>query len=293
MNEIYASKLGDFKNWNCFAGLSTDSYAAVRGSDGPFTGAADYLGSPIFFKEDCLERVYPSASGAHQIVTTRCSGVRRGDWRSVQVVDGKLYYHSAGGVCVFDGSLPVVVSQVLGEERYTDAAAGSLDGRYYLSAKGADGAWVLLVYDARRGLWHAESGVQAVGFTRAGESLYALSADGTLWDLTGRDGTQEECVSWMGESGDLGLSSPENRYLQRLDLRMALESGSGVRLYVSYDGGASWELRGSMQAAGRVQDCLLHVRPRRAKQLRLRLTGEGGMVLYSVSAVYEKGSDGP
>lgn len=95
----------------------------------------------------------------HQIVTTRCSGVRRGDWRSVQVVDGKLYYHSAGGVCVFDGSLPVVVSQVLGEERYTDAAAGSLDGRYYLSAKGADGVWVLLVYDARRGLWHAESGV--------------------------------------------------------------------------------------------------------------------------------------
>ena len=293
VNEIYASKLGDFKNWNCFAGLSTDSYAAARGSDGPFTGAADYLGSPIFFKEDCLERVYPSASGAHQIVTTRCSGVRRGDWRSVQVVDGKLYYHSAGGVCVFDGSLPVVVSQVLGEERYTDAAAGSLDGRYYLSAKGADGAWVLLVYDARRGLWHAESGVQAVGFTRAGESLYALSADGTLWDLTGHDGTQEECVSWMGESGDLGLSSPENQYLQRLDLRMALESGSGVRLYVSYDGGASWELRGSMQAAGRVQDCLLHVRPRRAKQLRLRLTGEGGMVLYSVSAVYEKGSDGP
>ena len=293
VNEIYASKLGDFKNWNCFAGLSTDSYAAARGSDGPFTGAADYLGSPIFFKEDCLERVYPSASGAHQIVTTRCSGVRRGDWRSVQVVDGKLYYHSAGGVCVFDGSLPVVVSQVLGEERYTDAAAGSLDGRYYLSAKGADGAWVLLVYDARRGLWHAESGVEAVGFTRAGKSLYALSADGTLWDLTGHDGTQEECVSWMGESGDLGLSSPENRYLQRLDLRMALESGSGVRLYVSYDGGASWELRGSMQAAGRVQDCLLHVRPRRAKQLRLRLTGEGGMVLYSVSAVYEKGSDGP
>ena len=48
-----------------------------------------------------------------------------------------------------------------------------------------------------------------------------------------------------------------------------------------------------MQAAGRMQDCLLHVRPRRAKQLRLRLTGEGGMVLYSVSAVYEKGSDGP
>lgn len=293
VNAIYASKLGDFKNWNCFAGLSTDSYAAARGSDGPFTGAADYLGSPIFFKEDCLERVYPSAAGAHQIVSVQCAGVRRGDWRSIQVVDGKLCYHSAGGVYVFDGSLPTAVSQALGEQRYTDAVAGSLDGRYYLSVKGANGSWVLLVYDMRRGLWHAESGVQAISFTRVGESLYALGADGNLWDLTGRDGTKETCVAWMGESGDIGLSSPENRSLQRLDLRMALESGSSVRLYASYDGGASWELCGSMQAAGRVQDCLLHLRPRRAKQVRLRLTGEGGMVLYSVSGVYERGSDGP
>ena len=38
VNEIYASKLGDFKNWNCYAGRSTDSYVATRGSDGPFTG---------------------------------------------------------------------------------------------------------------------------------------------------------------------------------------------------------------------------------------------------------------
>ena len=78
VNAIYASKLGDFKNWNCYAGLSTDSYAASRGSDGAFTGAADYLGNPLFFKENCMERVYPSASGAHQIVTVQCAGVKSG-----------------------------------------------------------------------------------------------------------------------------------------------------------------------------------------------------------------------
>ena len=41
VNEIYASKLGDFRNWRCFEGLSTDSYAAARGSDGAFTGAVN------------------------------------------------------------------------------------------------------------------------------------------------------------------------------------------------------------------------------------------------------------
>ena len=32
VNEVYASALGDFRNWNSFQGLSTDSYAAARGA---------------------------------------------------------------------------------------------------------------------------------------------------------------------------------------------------------------------------------------------------------------------
>lgn len=120
------SKLGDFKNWNCFAGLSTDSYAAARGSDGPFTGCGGLSGQPDFLQGGLSGAGVSERVGRAPDRDDACSGVRRGDWRSVQVVDGKLYYHSAGGVCVFDGSLPVVVSQVLGDERYTDAAAGTL-----------------------------------------------------------------------------------------------------------------------------------------------------------------------
>ena len=51
-HEIYACKLGDPWNWNCFAGLSTDSCAVTVGSDGDFTGAASYLDYILFFKAD-------------------------------------------------------------------------------------------------------------------------------------------------------------------------------------------------------------------------------------------------
>ena len=127
---VQAAAMEDFKNWNCYAGRSTDSYAATRGSDGPFTGAADYLGSPLFFKEDCVERVYPSAAGAHQIVTVRCPGVRKGSGRSLQTVEGVLYYHGCGGVYAFDGSMPQRVSQALGEDEYHGAVAGGADFWY-------------------------------------------------------------------------------------------------------------------------------------------------------------------
>ena len=129
VNEIYASKLGDFRNWNSFAGLSTDSYAASRGSDGAFTGAAACLGGVIFFKEDCMERVYPSATGAHQIVTLRCPGVKKGCHGAAAVVDGTLFYLGLGGVYAFDGSMPGCVSMPLGSVRYQDGAAAGWNGQ--------------------------------------------------------------------------------------------------------------------------------------------------------------------
>ena len=65
VNAVYGSALGDFRNWNTFAGLSTDSYAADRGSDGPFTGTAAYLGTVLFFKENSMERLYIKIGRAH------------------------------------------------------------------------------------------------------------------------------------------------------------------------------------------------------------------------------------
>ncbi len=45
---VYASKLGDPKNFNVFEGLSTDSYAADVGSAGDFTGPARFSATRAF-----------------------------------------------------------------------------------------------------------------------------------------------------------------------------------------------------------------------------------------------------
>lgn len=293
VNEIYASKLGDFKNWNCYARRSTDSYVATRGSDGPFTGAADYLGSPLFFKEDCVERVYPSAAGAHQIVTVRCPGVRKGSGRSLQTVEGVLYYHGCGGVYAFDGSMPQRVSQALGEDEYHGAVAGGADGKYYLSVLDTENQPQLLVYDVRQGLWHREDDLRAVGFAVNGGVLYAMTGAGDILALKGGGTVQEEPVVWRAETGELGLDSSEGKYLVRLSLRLRPEEGSTVRAAVSYDEGQTWQEQGGVTGSGWLRDCVLHVRPRRCRRLRLRLYGAGGCRVYSLTAVYEKGSDGP
>ncbi len=294
VNEVYACALGDFRNWNSFAGLSTDSYAAARGSDGAFTGAAACMGGVVFFKENCMERIYPAAGGGHQIVTVPCSGVRKGAERTVAVADGVVYYLGNDGVYAFDGSMPVCVSRALGDKRYTGGVAGGESGRYWLSAVDAAGETELLVYDTQKRLWHRQDDTAAVAFARWNGEMTVLCSDGRLLDTSGTLGTAETGFSWSAESGDLGLYTPEHKYLSRLELRLKAAAGSTVKAYVCYDGDNVWEQVGGVSGeVGQTRDAVLQVRPRRCGHLRLKLAGDGPCRVYSAAAVYEKGSDGP
>ena len=294
VNEVYACALGDFRNWNSFAGLSTDSYAAARGSDGAFTGAAACMGGVVFFKENCMERIYPAAGGGHQIVTVPCSGVRKGAERTVAVADGVVYYLGNDGVYAFDGSMPVCVSRALGDKRYTGGVAGGESGRYWLSAVDAAGETELLVYDTQKRLWHRQDDTAAVAFARWNGEMTVLCSDGRLLDTSGTLGTAETGFSWSAESGDLGLYTPEHKYLSRLELRLKAAAGSTVKAYVCYDGDNVWEQVGGVSGeAGQTRGAVLQVRPRRCGHLRLKLAGDGPCRVYSAAAVYEKGSDGP
>jgi len=290
VNEVYASKLGDFRNWNCFAGLSTDSYAASRGSDGPFTAAVSYLGSVLFCKENCIERLYPSDSGAHRMVTLECPGVLPGCRKSVAAVDGTLYYVGRGGVYAFDGSLPVTVSAPLGGMELQNACAGVWQGRYYLSAAEGE-ARHLLVYDTRRRLWHEEDALHVTDFAALDGALYALTAQGRVLALRGGEGEEEAPLSWLAETGELGFATAEHAYPMRLSLRLQMARGATVRAALSYDGGETWQAQGGITGRGGGEAVTLHLRPRRCAHLRLRLQGTGGCTLRSVSAVYEKGSE--
>ena len=294
VNEVYACALGDFRNWNSFAGLSTDSYAAARGSDGAFTGAAACMGGVVFFKENCMERIYPAAGGGHQIVTVPCSGVRKGAERTVAVADGVVYYLGNDGVYAYDGSMPVCVSRALGDKRYTGGVAGGESGRYWLSAVDAAGETELLVYDTQKRLWHRQDDTAAVAFARWNGEMTVLCSDGRLLDTSGTLGTAETGFSWSAESGDLGLYTPEHKYLSRLELRLKAAAGSTVKAYVCYDGDNVWEQVGGVSGeVGQTRGAVLQVRPRRCGHLRLKLAGDGPCRVYSAAAVYEKGSDGP
>lgn len=292
VNELYACKLGDPKNWYCYQGVSTDSYAVSLGSDGIFTGAVTHLGYPLFFKENCFHKVYGEVPSNFQILSTNCRGVQNGCAKSLAIVNEVLFYKSQTGICAFDGSLPSGVSEALGQAAYSEAAGGSYGNKYYVSMKDEADNWQLFVYDTKRGVWMREDESHGVEFCRCRGELYMLDAEHRLWALNGTQGERETQVEWMAQTGEIGYSYPDKKYLSRLNIRMKLEKGSSVDTYVRYDShpGNGWEFVGHM-TGHTVQTFTLPIVPRRCDHMAIRFVGKGDCKIFSIAKVLEIGSD--
>ena len=291
VNEIYASKLGDFKNWNSFDGISTDSYVATCGTDGAFSGAITHMGYPLFFKENCVHKVYGNFPSNFQIQTTACRGVQKGCNKSLAIVNETLYYKSRSAVCAYDGSLPVEISSALGEEAYSDAVAGSLGNKYYISMKDAKGKYHLFVYDTAKGMWHREDDTRAVEFCSHDGDLYYIDyADRKIKTVLGTGTKETANVRWSATSGIIGTDMPDKKYISRLVIRLALEIGTSITFSIEYDSSGEWEHLFSM-AGTNLRSFSIPIRPRRCDHLRLRIDGVGDAKVFSICKTIEQGSD--
>ena len=289
-NEIYCSKLGDFRNWNSFEGISTDSFTASIGEDGPFTGGIAYMGRPLFFKEHCMIEVYGNYPANYQVHTTPCDGVQRNSQNSLAIVNNVLYYKSCQGVCAYDGSMPVQKGNVFGTETYCLASAGSYGNKYYVSMYGDEG-WNLFVYDTLRDLWHREDAVCIIDFIVVGENFYGLDGEtGLIWNLSKCDSWNPPVVDWMVETGPLGLTEPETRYVSRISLRLWLETDANATVSCRYDNEPQWIHLATLTGT-ELGSVTVPIRPRRCDHMRLKLEGTGGVRIYSITKVWEKGSD--
>jgi hypothetical protein len=291
VNSLYASKLGDFKNWNCFMGLSTDSYAASVGTDGQFTGAITHLGYPLFFKENCVHKVYGNYPANFQIQTTACRGVQKGCDRSLVIVNETLFYKARSGICAFDGALPVLASYALGNEQYSNAVGGAHGHKYYVSMMDRDGGWHLFVYDSQKGIWHREDNFHALAFCSHKGELYAVDGDGlNIVTMLGSGEEDSEPVIWMMETSELRLSSPDMKYIPRLIIRMMLEPESRMDVYAQYDLSDEW-VHLCVFCGTDLRHFSVPIKPRRSDHMKLNLVGKGPAKIYAITKVIEQGSD--
>lgn len=299
-NVIYSCKLGDPTNWYSYRGIASDSYAVNVGSDGPFTGAATCMGYVLFFKENCLHKLYGSRPADYQLVSVQCRGVAKQASKSMCVLAEVLYYLSPDGVMAWDGSLPVKISGGLDNTwlmNVRGAVGGVLDTRYYLHLRvPGRNETRLLVYDTERRLWHeedtaAEENASGWAMCSTGRQLYQW--DGVnLWatepereadrDTDTAKANLEQKVGFEAVSGDIGLNIPADKYINRVFLRVDALTYSVVELQASYEGGA-WETLGQAAVLNKYTRVNLPFVPERHDTMRLRIKGTGQIAVRSIA----------
>jgi hypothetical protein len=189
--KVYASGYNDYANW---ALDTVSSYAEANAwvssaqsntkADSDFSGIVNYNGHVVCFKKKFMHEIYNNTN-PFRVVDIYADGCI--DNRSIQEVNGKLFFASDDGIKVYTGSVPGSVSEPLaiGDIRY---AVSGTDGRkYYVYTKNnqKDG---LFVFDTDVGLWSEVTSSlftrdPIVGFANLGKDVYCMDSAGYIFKL--------------------------------------------------------------------------------------------------------------
>lgn len=293
VNELRCCALGDFRNWYKFQGTAADSYTVTLGSEGKFTGAYSYQGTPLFFKEGNIHKLTGTIPANYTVTTIKGRGVQDGSWKSLATVNETLFYKARSEIMAYEGAMPYAVSAKLGTDVYTEAVAGGYRDKYYICMRGEDLIWHTYVLDTTKGLWHQEDMKEITHMANAGGELVLAIKDGenTLLRTVGSVKDAVEEFDWSVTFGILGFESEQQKYLSRYNIRAQMSAGSYMKVEMQYDSDGVWHHMGTMRSPN-LRTFLLPIIPRRCDHCQLRISGNGKINIYSVAREYETGGDG-
>ncbi len=287
---IWASALGDPKNFYVYDGLSTDSYSAAVGTDGDFTGCIAFGSTVLFWKEAYLHKVLGNFPAQYEIYTYEVHGLQAGSHKSMAIINESLYYKGRSGVYVYNGGTPQLVSSCFGTVRYDNAVAGTDTERYYISMQDvSNDQWSLFVYDVRRGIWLREDDTHVADFAYLDGLLYCLDRGRSKIFVIGDQEAKEEQIPWSATFCKFTESIIGRKEYSRLYLRLDLEAGAYCKVEVSLDDGPFQQV--AIQHDRGAKTATTVVNPNRCDNFTVRLSGKGRCMIKSLVREFVVGSE--
>lgn len=314
-NTIYASKLGDPKNWQYYQATSMDSYYAQQGTDGIWTGCAAYSSHIIFFKQNGMARIYGSAPSNYQITNTKCYGVEEGSRGSVVTINDKIFYKSVIGIMAYDGGVPYCISEKFAYD-FKNVVGGSEGKKYYASIQTKDIGPELMVLDIDRGLWHREDTVKFKDTCSIDDKLYFITHDSdgltcsetifadsyllcgageptaglvSIINAVNPTETYDE-MEWSATFGPFDEYIENRKIYSKLMLRLLRKESSSVNVFISINDGA-WEQVYSFDPASTGGD-YIPIIPRRCDRYSVKIEGKGNCSVKSLTRNVRRGTGG-
>ncbi|MBR5271485.1 MAG: hypothetical protein IKV64_04800 [Clostridia bacterium] len=270
---IYASKSGDFREFNKFEGISSDSYYVGIGSGGEFVGIYAYKNYVMAFKRNCMYLISGTLPTNFTISRT-VEGIGCIDIKSCSICGTSLYFLAQDGFYRFDGVSFEKISKKLGY-KYIAATGHGTNNKYYAYATREDGQKELLVFDAQRGLWHTMSSGTVNGFFSCDGKDYLVCTD-DVYQIEGENNN-----SWIAESVEFYDEGCENSYVNEIWIRAKIAMGKKIRVFSITDNSKTTEHQ-SCEGTGKMLTYRIPTRWRNAKNYRIKLQGDGDATVYDI-----------
>ncbi len=273
--KVYASGYNDYANWALDTSESYDSsnawmtttQANVKAT-GEFTGITTFQNHVVAFKKDFIHEV-TNTKNPFRLVDVYSSGTI--DNRSVQAVNGRLIFVSEGNVYAYTGTTPKDLGHKLGIDKFSYAASGSDDRRYYLYCEDGDkldengyGEGRFFVYDTYTGTWSERSldwsnpddivisddkidfipKTRVISFTDSAAGMLALRQDGYIYiidgdsaeDTANTDWAAETCIiSRVNASLSASYSNVDIKHVSKIQMLADIPDGAILKVYALYD----------------------------------------------------------
>lgn len=291
-NTIYVSKLGDPTNWFFYGtGTAESSYTVDVGTDGDFTGIAPFSTHILFFKENCVHKLYGYKPSNYQLITQNCLGVEKGSHKSIQLINGAVYYKSREGIMLYTGDSPYIISRNFGKTKFDNAVAGTNMLKYYVSMRNKeDGKWYMFVYDIEKSLWHLEDNTRAEEFAFIGSQLVYSDHDRQKIITTEGFGSniETEPIEWYAKFGEYDEFIENKKVYSKIEMRLKMEENSEFSTWISVDNGA-WEsvCHLSTYFPRAVE---MPIVPRRCDKFAILIKGKGYVKIESMTRVVREGT---
>ena len=181
----------------------------VTNARGPITAIRTYNDHVIIWAENSYHEVYGTDPLNYNLVDGSYEIGCVNDKAHVEN-KGKLYWMHYGGIYLYTGSTPRIISQKVDKwikginwsYKNLICAGNKGDKVYFAIPYKSTVINIILVYDTFKDKWFVEDG-NFVNFTNIADTLYGLNADGRIWNMnstlmTGADNST--AIAWSMET---------------------------------------------------------------------------------------------
>lgn len=249
-NKVFASGYNSYVNYK----MDTANYSSSENawystsqsntkSEGDFTGITSYGGHVICFKKDFMHEIY-NTKNPFRLKDVYAEGCI--DQRTIQEVDGILFFVSEDNVKVYTGGNPEIISYNLGIKQFKNCCAGN-DGRnYYLYCEDEKDRKAIYVFDTISKIWSKqETEHEVVDFANTTEGMFLLTKykknkdDENYYGKIFKIDTADYNHDWFFETDVMTSLSKirtiDIKHLTKFQLLAEFSENSSLKVYALYD----------------------------------------------------------